>query len=192
MQRNTRFYFDLFATTFSLSAFTFGGGYVIVPLMRKRFVEEKQWLNEREMLDIVAIGQSAPGLIAVNVSIMAGYRLAGILGALVTTLGTVLPPLITISVISFFYASFRDNAAVAAVMKAMQAGVAAVIVDAVFGLGKSAANGKNPVVYALMAACFCAAFFFKVNVALIIVICGFIGAAASIFRGRKMKGGGGA
>ena len=97
-----------------LSAFTFGGGYVIVPLMRKKFVEEYRWIEEKEMLDLVAIGQSAPGPIAVNTSILVGYRLAGVPGAFFTILGTVLPPLIIISVISLFYTAFRESPAVAA------------------------------------------------------------------------------
>jgi uncharacterized protein YqcC (DUF446 family) len=90
----------LFLSTFKLSACTFGGGYVIVPLMRKKFVEELHWIGEPEMLDLVAIAQSSPGPIAVNASILVGYHMAGVPGALITMLGTVLPPLGIISVIS--------------------------------------------------------------------------------------------
>ncbi len=98
MERNFKFYLKLFWSTFTLSAFTIGGGYVIVPLMRKKFVEELKWIDEEEMLNLVAISQSAPGAIAVNTSIMVGYRIAGVFGAFVTILGTVLPPLIIITV----------------------------------------------------------------------------------------------
>lgn len=185
MQKNVKFYLKLFWATFSLSAFTFGGGYVIVPLMRKRFTEENHWLEDDEMLDIVAIAQSAPGIIAVNASILAGYRIAGLCGALLTVLATVLPPLITITVISFFYEAFRDSAAVSAAMRAMQAGVAAVIVDAVFKMGKTAAKGAGA--FILMAACFAASFFLHINVAVIILVCGAIGAAKTIWHGRKVK-----
>ena len=87
MKRNAKFYWTLFRSTFSLSAFTVGGGFVIVPLMKKRFVDELHWIDENEMLDIAAIAQSTPGAIAVNASILIGYRLAGLLGALVTILG---------------------------------------------------------------------------------------------------------
>ena len=83
----------LFTSTFTLSAFTFGGGYVIIPLMRKKFVEQLHWLEEEEMLDLTAIAQATPGALAVNAAILIGYRVAGIIGALVTVLGTVLPPL---------------------------------------------------------------------------------------------------
>ena len=84
----------LFLSTLELSACTFGGGFVIIPLMRKKFVEELGWIEEQEMLDLAAIAQSSPGSIAVNVSILVGYRVAGVPGALLTTLGSVLPPLV--------------------------------------------------------------------------------------------------
>ena len=103
-------YKKLFFSTFKLSACTFGGGFVIIPLMRKKFVEELGWIDEDEMLDLTAIAQSSPGAIAVNASILVGYHVAGFPGAMLTVLGTVLPPLIIISIISMFYQAFRDNA----------------------------------------------------------------------------------
>lgn len=187
MQKDKKFYLKLFWATFSLSAFTFGGGYVIVPLMRKRFVEENHWIEDGEMLDIAAIAQSAPGIIAVNASILAGYRIAGLVGAFLTTFATVLPPLITITVISFFYEAFRDSAAVSAAMRAMQAGVAAVIVDAVFKMGKTAAKDNKAAAFIVMAACFAASFFLSINVAVIILVCGVLGAIKTILQGRKTK-----
>ena len=95
-------YKKLFFSTFKLSACTFGGGFVIIPLMRKKFVEELGWIQEDEMMDLAAIAQSSPGAIAVNASILVGYHVAGIPGAMLTVLGTVLPPLIIISIISMF------------------------------------------------------------------------------------------
>ena len=91
-----RKYRTLFLSTFQLSACTFGGGFVIIPLMRKKFVEEFHWIGEQEMMDLTAIAQASPGAIAVNASILVGYHAAGIPGAMVTVLGTVLPPLIII------------------------------------------------------------------------------------------------
>ena len=114
-------YAKLFGETFRLSACTFGGGFVIIPLMRKRFVEELNWIEEQEMLDLTAIAQSSPGAIPVNASILVGYHVAGIPGALITVLGTVLPPLVIISVISFFYAAFRDNPVVNLAMTGLSA-----------------------------------------------------------------------
>lgn len=112
-------YLKLFTSTFQLSACTFGGGFVIIPLMRKKFVEDLGWIEEQEMMDLTAIAQSSPGAIAVNASILVGYHVAGISGALLTVLGTVLPPLIMISVISFFYQQFRDNVFVNMAMTGM-------------------------------------------------------------------------
>ena len=97
---------NLFLSTLYLSAFTFGGGYVIVTLMKKKFVDQYHWIEENEMLDLVAIAQSSPGAIAVNGAIVVGYKLSGILGALVAILGTVLPPFVILSVISVFYKAF--------------------------------------------------------------------------------------
>ena len=106
---NKKVLIKLFLSTLYLSAFTFGGGYVIVTLMKNKFVDECHWIEEKEMLDLVAIAQSAPGAIAVNGAIVVGYKLAGIIGVLVATVATVIPPFIIISVISVFYTLFREN-----------------------------------------------------------------------------------
>ena len=92
----------IFISTLYLSAFTFGGGYVIVSLMKKKFVDEYHWIEENEMLDLVAIAQSAPGAIAVNGAIVVGYKLAGIAGVMTAILGTVIPPFLILSILSVF------------------------------------------------------------------------------------------
>lgn len=176
MEINFKFYWKLFITTFSLSAFTIGGGYVIVPLMRQKFVEELKWIEEEEMLNIVAISQSAPGPIAVNTSIMAGYRLAGILGAFVSILGTVLPPLIIITVVSKFYSALKSNSSVNAVLLGMRAGVAAVIINVIIKMVNDILKGKNYVSILIMLSSFVAAVVFNVNAALVIILCGIFGA----------------
>ena len=99
----------IFISTLYLSAFTFGGGYVIVSLMKKKFVDEYHWIEENEMLDLVAIAQSAPGAIAVNGAIVVGYKLAGIAGVMTAISGTVIPPFLILSVLSVFYQTFRSN-----------------------------------------------------------------------------------
>ena len=99
----------VFFSTLYLSAFTFGGGYVIVTLMKKKFVDELHWIDEDEMLDLVAIAQSAPGAIAVNGAIVVGYKLVGIAGALAAIIGTIIPPFVILSVIFYFYAAFSSN-----------------------------------------------------------------------------------
>lgn len=117
----------IFISTLYLSAFTFGGGYVIVTLMKKKFVDDYHWIEENEMLDLVAIAQSSPGAIAVNGAIVVGYKLAGILGTIVAIIGTVIPPFLIISIISFCYNAFRSNYFVSQMLEGMQAGVGAVI-----------------------------------------------------------------
>lgn len=182
-----KFYWKLFSSTFFLSAFTFGGGYVIIPLMRKKFVDELHWIGEQEMIDITAIAQSSPGAIAVNASILIGYRLSGFVGAMVTILGTVLPPLIILSIVSVFYTLFQGNPIVNNLLRGMQAGVAAVIVDVVLNMGKTVLAGKNLFGLLVLLAAFAATFFLKINVALIILTCGLLGYANIRYRAYRAK-----
>lgn len=190
MKNKKNIYIKLFISTFYLSAFTFGGGYVIIPLMKKKFVDDLQWIEEDEMLNFTAIAQSSPGPVAVNVAMLLGYRIAGVLGALVTILGTILPPLITLSVISIFYTAFRDNIVVNAVLKGMQAGVAAVIADVVLNLGSNVLKQKDIVSMIIMVGAFIATFFFKINVMYIVLVCGCMGAAKILIQMKKVQKGG--
>ena len=175
----------LFTSTFFLSAFTFGGGVVIVPLMKRKFCDELHWIEEQEILDLTAIAQSSPGPVAVNAAILIGYRVGGALGALITVVGTVLPPLIILSVIAGMYAAFRDNRLVSACLKGMQAGVAAVIADVVLGMGGKIAKTRSILSIALMIAAFIATWFFGWNVALIILACGALSAVRTLLISRK-------
>ena len=181
-QSKAKKYIKLFLSTFKISACTFGGGFVIIPLLRRKFVEELGWIDEQEMMDLTAIAQSSPGAIAVNASILVGYRVAGIPGAMLTVLGTVLPPLIIISVISLFYKAFRDNAIVNAAMAGMLCGVAAVILDVVINMVKGIFKQKRVLPVLVMAGAFAAVRFFSVNIIIIILVCGVIGAADVIYR----------
>ena len=178
-------YKKLFLSTFKLSACTFGGGFVIVPLMKKRFVEELGWIEEDEMLDMIAIAQSSPGAIAVNASILVGYHVGGFPGAMLTVLGTVLPPLIIISIISLFYQAFRDNAIVNMAMAGMLCGVAAVICDVVLTMAGSIIKKKRILPVLVMLGSFIAVRFFSGNIILIILVGGMIGAADTWHQGRK-------
>jgi len=187
MKDQKNIYIKLFASTFYISAFTFGGGFVIIPLMKKKFVDDLHWIEENEMLNLVAIAQSSPGAVAVNAAILLGYRIKGILGALAAILGTVLPPFITLTIVSFFYAAFRDNVVVNAVLKGMQAGIAAVIADVVLNLGANVVKEKDTVSVLIMIGAFVATFFLKVNVIYIIIVCGFIGAVKILIQMKKAK-----
>lgn len=131
MRKKQKVLWKLFLSTLYLSAFTFGGGYVIITLMKDKFVDKYHWIEENEMLDLIAIAQSAPGAIAVNGAIVVGYKLAGLAGVLTAIFGTVLPPFLIISAISVFYQMFRDNFIISELLDGMQAGVGAVIASVV-------------------------------------------------------------
>jgi chromate transporter len=155
--------------------------------MKKKFVDDLQWIEEEEMLNLTAIAQSSPGAVAVNAAILLGYRVAGISGALVTILGTILPPFITLSIISIFYTAFRDNTVVNAVLKGMQAGVAAVIADVVMSLGSNVFKQKDIVSVIVMVGAFISTFFFGINVMYIILVCGCIGAVKILIQMKKVQ-----
>lgn len=192
-ERSAKLYWTLFSSTFLLSAVTFGGGYVIVPLLKRKFVEQLHWIDEQEMLDMVAIAQSSPGPLAVNASIIIGYRVAGVLGALLTALGTVLPPLIVISIISVFYAAFRDNRIVSLVLKGMQAGVAAVIANVVITMVAGILKQRRALPICIMLGTFAASAVFGINVVLCILACAVIGLADTLIQTHKsIEGGKGA
>lgn len=188
MKKDKKTYLILFLSTLQLSAFTFGGGFVIVPLMRKKFVEQLGWIDEQEMLDLTAIAQSSPGPIAVNASILVGYRVAGVPGALLTALGTILPPLVIISVISLFYTAFRDNAVVSRAMDGMLAGVAAVIFDVVVTMTAKLLKLRRVLPVLIFAGAFAATRFWNVNIVFIILICGTLGALDAYRRKKSGKG----
>lgn len=175
----------LFFGTLYISAFTFGGGFVIVTLMKKKFVDQLHWIDEQEMLDMTALAQSSPGAIAVNAAILVGWRVAGLAGMIVAALGSVLPPLIILSVISFFYTAFASNLYVSLVLKGMQAGVAAVILDVVCDLGGKVLQTKSVLFIGLMVVAFAANFLWGVNVVLIIVAAAVIGVVRALFQMRK-------
>lgn len=165
----------LFKATFMLSAFTFGGGFVIVSLMKKKFVEELKWLEEEEMLDISAIAQSSPGPIPINASVILGYRMAGIVGSLVAILGTAIPPMIVISVIAYFYEEFRNNPVINIALQVMRAGVAAVIFDVVLNLAKNVCKTKRILYIGLMVCGFIATAVFDISAMIVILCCLIIG-----------------
>lgn len=169
--KKSKLYSSLFRITFSISAFTFGGGYIVIPMMRKYFVNDLELISEQELLDMAAIAQSTPGAIAVNIAVLVGYRISGIIGAIISCIGTVLPPLLILSVISFFYKTFRDNRVISAILKGMEAGVAATIVDLVIDMGQGVLKEKNLLLTLMAPFAFLASFIFNINVLVIIIFC---------------------
>ena len=177
-----RMLWKLFKATFLLSAFTFGGGFVIVSLMKKKFEED-------EMLDITAIAQSSPGPIPINASVILGYRMYGVIGSLVAILGTALPPMIIISLISIFYTQFRSNRVIAVALQVMRAGVAAVIFDVVINLAKNVLNTRRLLYVLLMVVAFVCKVFLGVDAAVLILCCLAVGLVDVAFRvlGKKKE-----
>ncbi len=177
----------LFRSMLYISAFTFGGGFVIVTFMKKKFVNELQWLEEQEMLDLTAIAQSSPGAIAVNAAISVGLRIAGKLGMLVAVIGTIIPPMLIITVISFFYAAFASNPYVALMLKGMQAGVAAIIIDVAFELFEKIHKERKRINYLVLGASFVATYFFEINVIFIILVAIVIGVIKSMVERKQQE-----
>ncbi len=175
----------LFFGMLYISAFTFGGGFVIITFMKRKFVDGLHWLDDQEMLDLAALAQSSPGAIAVNAAILVGWKVGGFLGMVAAVIGTILPPLLILTVISFFYAAFATNPYVALVLKGMQSGVAAVILDVVCGLGLDVLKKKSAIHILVMIAAFCATWFFGVNVIYIILAAGALGIVLALAQHKK-------
>ena len=176
----------LFFSMLYISAFTFGGGFVIVTFMKRKFVDELHWISEQEMLDMTALAQSSPGAIAVNAAILVGSKAGGAAGMAAAVLGTVIPPVVILSVISLFYQMFAENRYVALALRGMSCGVAAVILDVSVSLGRNVLKKKQWAHMAVMAAAFIATFFFKVNVIWIILAAAAVGVATAL---QSRKGG---
>lgn len=164
-------YFWLLKINLFISSFTFGGGYVVVPMVRRYFVQQKQYFTEDDLISMAAVAQSTPGAIAINLSALAGYRTAGIPGAVISCIAAVIPPLVILALVSAFYTAFISNAIVAAVLKGMQAGVAALIVDLIIDMCSMILKQRSFFLSAMIPAAFLANFVLGINVALILVVC---------------------
>lgn len=173
---------QLFFGMLSISAVTFGGGFVIVTLMKRKFVDEKHWITEQEMLDMTALAQSSPGAIAVNAAILVGWKVAGLAGMLVAVLGTILPPMAILAAISLGYQAFAGNRYVSLALRGMQSGVAAVILDVSLRLGQHVMKDGQKTHLFIMAAAFIATFFLRVNVIWIILCAAAAGIALTLRR----------
>ena len=174
----------LFLSTLYLSAFTFGGGYVIITLLKNKFVDELKWISEEEMLDYVAIAQSSPGHIAVNGAIVIGYKIGGFPGILVAVLGAIIPPFVILTVVSAFYAAFKTNPYIQSLLFGMKSGVSAVIVSVVWDMAFGIVKKKDLFLIVIMAAAFILNYYLKVNVILIIVATLIIGIFRSLIKAR--------
>ncbi|MDO5136277.1 MAG: chromate transporter [Eubacteriales bacterium] len=187
MEKRSEVLWKLFFSTFYLSAFTFGGGYVIVTLMKERFVDRYHWIDEEEMLDMVAMAQTAPGAMAVNTAAAVGYKLAGLPGVGVSVLGAMLPPMIILSLVSVIYDIFITNIYVAAMLRGMKAGVGAVIVSVVYDMGSRIVREKDWLKTGIMVGSFLAIFCFHVNVIFVILAAAALGILRAALRWGKER-----
>lgn len=170
-----QFYWKLFKSTFIVSMFTIGGGYVIIPLLKAKYVDEYHWISDEETLNMVAIAQSTPGIMAVNTAIMLGYRMAGFLGALTGMFATVLPPLIIIGVVASFYDLIAQNETVKLILKGMQCGATALLLNVAIDLLIKQFKKKYILPIVIIIVTFIANVFFNVNIMILVAIDGVIG-----------------
>ncbi len=131
-------YLDLVATFFRIGLFTIGGGYAMIPLIQQKVVDEKKWVSEEELVDLMAVAQSCPGIFAINIAIFIGYKLKGVTGAVLTALGTALPSFIIILAIALFFQKFRDYTIVEKMFMGIRPAVVALIAAPVFKMAKTA------------------------------------------------------
>jgi len=176
---------SLFLTFMKIGAFTFGGGYAMIPLIQRETVEKHNWISDDDILDIIAIAESTPGPIAINSATFVGYKVAGFFGSFFATLGMVVPSFTIIMIISLFLRQFQDIQAVQYAFWGIRAGVLALIVKALWSMYVKCP--KNPVAYFIAAFAFVAAAIFDVNVLVVIVSCALFGVVSSLIASKKMK-----
>lgn len=176
----------LFCTFFKIGAFTFGGGYAMIPLIQKEAVENNQWITDEDILEIVAIAESTPGPVAINAATFVGYRTCGFLGAACATLGVVLPSFAIILLISFVLREFQQIKAVQYAFNGIRAGVLALLFKALWTM--YCKSPKNWVAYVVMAGSFLLVAFFKVSVLWVIVGCALFGVITSKVMARRAEG----
>ena len=176
---------ELFCTFFKIGAFTFGGGYAMIPFIQKETVEKKGWITDEDILEIIAIAESTPGPIAINSATFMGYRTAGFWGAFCATLGVVLPSFVIILAISYVLREFQQLKAVRYAFNGIRAGVLALLFKALWTMYKKAP--KNWVSYIVMAGAFVLTAFLNVNVLFVIIGCAVFGLITSLFVKKEVE-----
>jgi chromate transporter len=176
----------MFGSFFKIGAFTIGGGLAMLPLIEREFVEARGWVSQEEIVDVFAVAQSLPGVIAINTSICIGYKVGKLPGALVAAAGMILPSFISILLIAMFLRNFQNNLWVQKAFAGVRAGVTAMIFLAAIKLGKSIL--RNPPAWVLGCLSFFALVFFRVNAILVIIVSALAGFV--VFGIIKIKPGG--
>ena len=183
MEPQSKRILSLFAAFFKIGAFTFGGGYAMIPLVQKEVVDRRRWITDGDILDIVAIAESTPGPIAINAATFVGYKVAGFFGALAATLGVTLPSFAIIAVIASVLREFEGLEAVRYAFHGVRAGVLALILKALATMYRQCP--KHLFSYIVAGASFAAVTFLNVNVLLVIIGCAVAGVTASMAARRR-------
>lgn len=173
---------SLFGIFFKIGAFTFGGGYAMIPILEREFVTERGWITSEDMLNYVAIGQSTPGIIAVNMATFIGYRRRKFWGSLAATLGVITPSIIIISIIAAFLSNFSEYIYVQKALSGINIAVAVILVSAVWDLGKKSVIDIIGLILAVIA--FITVVVFKINSIFVILFALIVGIAV---KGRRIK-----
>lgn len=160
-------YLDIFLTFSKIGAFTLGGGYAMIPLIGKEVVERKKWISEDEFTDLIALAQSAPGLLAVNASIFLGNKLKGIKGAIVATLGSTMPSFVMILVIAMLFRNYQDNPVVISVFKGIRPAVVALIAVPMINMARK--SNRNVLTWIVTAAALILVGFVKISPIYVII-----------------------
>ena len=174
---------DLFFTFCRIGGLTFGGGYAMLPIIQKEIVEEKKWATEEEVLDYYAVGQCTPGIIAVNTATFIGYKVHGIIGAIVATLGVVFPSLIIITIIAALLKNFANYSIVQHAFSGIRVVVIALIVSAILKLAKTSIKNSTTLIIAVIA--FILVAFVNLSPIYIVIAAACIGLILKFIRGRK-------
>lgn len=176
---------QLFTVFFKIGAFTFGGGYAMIPFIQKETAEKRDWITEEEILEIIAIAESTPGPIAINSATFVGYRVAGFWGSAFATFGVVLPSFLIISVIAMLLQNFAELRPVRYAFFGIRAGVLALLFKALWSMYKKAP--KHLVSYIIMGVSFLAVAIFKINVLIVLIGCALTGLISSLITERRKK-----
>lgn len=176
---------ELFLTFMKIGAFTFGGGYAMIPLIQKEVCENKKWLSEEDISDIAAISESTPGPIAINAATFIGFRRAGFFGACMATLGVVLPSFLIISLLSLILTEFQSYKAVRYAFMGIRAAVLALILKALWMMFRS--SKKNVISYCIMGVSLVLTAFLKIDAVFVIIGCGLFGLLWSLTAGREQS-----
>ena len=185
MKRDFKKLWALFWAFFKIGAFTFGGGYAMIPLIQREAVEKQGWITDEDILEIIAIAESTPGPIAINSATFVGYRTCGFLGAAASTFGVVLPSFAVILAISYVLEAFQELQIIRYAFNGIRAGVLALLFKALWAMYKKSPKGWAA--YTVMAAAFVLTAFLKVNIFLVIVACAVFGLVTATLAQRRAE-----